>query len=144
MSMPLGYGMSVVLSGSMDPALKVNDLVFIHETDEIKPGNIIVYKRDGDLIIHRVISVEGDTVITKGDANNVADEPFDISMVKGKMIGYLPGIGALVRLIKTPAGTAALLVVAVLLVEFSYRSEKKQDDKEMEDIRAEIERLKRE
>jgi signal peptidase I len=134
--------MSVVLSGSMDPALKVNDLVFIRETKDIKPGNVIVYERDGELIIHRVIIVDGDTVVTKGDANNAADEPFDISRVKGKMVGYLPGIGAIVRVIKTPPGTIALLLAASLLVEFSFRLEKQQDEEELENIRAEIERLK--
>jgi signal peptidase len=142
MPMPFGYGMSVVLSGSMDPALKVNDLVFIRETKEISPGNIIVYERDGELIIHRVIYVDGSTVITQGDANNAADEPFDISMVKGKMIGYIPGIGAIVRWIKTPFGTIVLLVAAVLLVELSYRRERGEEDEELNAIKDEIRRLK--
>jgi signal peptidase len=143
MPMPFGFGMSVVLSGSMEPALMVNDLVFICETKEIKPGNVIVYERDGELIIHRVLYVDGTTVLTKGDANNVADEPFDISMVKGKMLGYLPGIGAIVRAIKTPFGTVALLFAAVLLVELSFRREKKQDDEEIRAIEEEIRSLKR-
>jgi signal peptidase len=143
MPMPFGYGMSVVLSGSMDPVLKVDDLVFIHETKDITAGDIIVYERDGALIIHRVLSIDGDTVITKGDANNVEDEPVDISMVKGKMTGRIQGAGALIRKIKTPFGTMALLAAAVLLVEISYRRDKMQDGEDLEAIKEEIESLKK-
>jgi signal peptidase len=143
MPMPFGYGLSVVLSGSMEPALQVNDLVFIHETKDIEPGDIIVYQKNNELIIHRVVFLDGDTVTTKGDANNVEDAPFDISMVKGKMVGNIPGIGFMVRAVKTPIGTIALLAAAVLLIELSYRRDKRQDDEELEAIREEINRLKR-
>jgi signal peptidase len=142
MPMPFGFGMSVVLSGSMEPELNVDDLVLIHETKDITTGDIIVYEKNGELIIHRVIYVDQNTVITQGDANNVADDPFDISQVKGKLVGYIPGVGAIIRLIKMPVGTFALLAAAVILVELSYRREKRQDDKELEAIKEEIRNLK--
>jgi signal peptidase len=126
--MPFGYGMSVVLSGSMEPVLSVNDLVFIRETKNVQPGDIIVYESGGSLIIHRVLSTEGGVIITKGDANNVADEPFDLAAVKGKMIGHVPGVGALIRVLKTPAGTFALMAAAVLLIDLSCRPECGQDE----------------
>jgi signal peptidase len=138
MPMPFGFGISVVLSGSMKPALEVNDLVFIRETKEIIPGNVIVYESDGELVIHRVISVDGTTVTTKGDANNIADEPFDLSRVKGKMVFYLPFIGAVFRAIKTPLGTFGVLLAAVLLVELSFRRDRLRDEEELEGIRREI------
>jgi signal peptidase len=140
--MPFGYGASVVLSGSMEPVLSVNDLVLIKETQDIAPGDIIVYESGGALIIHRVQSVDGDTVTTRGDANNVADEPFDVSNVRGKMVAVFPVVGGLARILKTPVGTAALLAAAFVLIELSYRSERRQDDDEMEEIKAEIRRLK--
>jgi signal peptidase len=140
--MPFGFGASVVLSGSMEPVLSVNDLVLIKETQDIKPGDVVVYESGGELIIHRVQAVDGTTVTTKGDANNVADEPFDVSNVRGKMVAVFPVVGGLARILKTPAGTAALLVAAFVLIELSCRSECRQDDDEMEEIKAEIRRLK--
>jgi hypothetical protein len=85
--------------------------------------------------------VDGDTVTTRGDANNVADEPFDVSNVRGKMIAAFPAVGGLVRILKTPAGTISLLAAAIILIELSYR---RGDDKELDAIKAEICRLKKE
>lgn len=141
--MPFGYGASVVLSGSMSPTLAVNDLVILKETQDVNLGDIIVYDSGGSLIIHRVIDLNGETVTTQGDANNVADEPFDISQVRGKMIGAIPKLGALVLALKTPAGTVALLAAAIILIELSYRHESREDE-EIKAIKAEIRKLKEE
>jgi signal peptidase len=141
MPMPFGYGASVVLSGSMEPVLSVNDLVILKETQDVETGDVIVYESGSERIIHRVQSVDGDTITTKGDANNIADEPFDRSCVRGKMIASFPAVGGLVRILKTPAGTVVLLAAAFLLLEFSYRKESVEDD-EIREIREEIRRLK--
>jgi signal peptidase len=143
MPMPFGYGVSVVLSGSMEPNLSVNDLVIIKETQDVNVGDVIVYERNGELIIHRVLSVDGETIITQGDANNIADEPFDVSSVRGKMIASFPAVGGLVRILKTPAGTIVLLAAAIILIELSYRHQRKEDD-EIKEIKEEIRRLKEE
>jgi hypothetical protein len=100
-----------------------------------------VYESGSELIIHRVQDVDGDTITTKGDANSIADEPFDRSFVRGKMIAAFPAVGALVRLLKTPAGTIALLAAAFLLIELSYRRESVEDD-EIRELKEEIRRLK--
>jgi signal peptidase len=143
MPMPFGYGVSVVLSGSMEPYLSVNDLVLIRETDDVKVGDVVVYESEGNLIIHRIIEKNGDEIVTQGDANSVADAPFDISSLKGKMIAHIQAAGAVVRVIKTPFGTVVLLAAAILLIEFSYHKEREENDKELEEIREEIRRLQR-
>jgi signal peptidase len=142
MPMPFGYGICVVLSGSMEPVLAVDDLVFIRETQDIAVGDIIVYQSGQELIIHRVVGLDGQMVVTKGDANNVADEPFDLSAVKGKMTGRIPAVGALVRLLKKPVVVVAVLALAFYLMERSFRHEKKQGDEELEKIKEEIRALK--
>jgi signal peptidase len=141
MPMPFGYGVSVVLSGSMEPVLSVNDLVILKETQDVEIGDVIVYESGSELIIHRVQSVDGDTITTKGDANNIADESFDRSCIRGKMIASFPAVGGLVRTLKTPAGTIVLLAAAFLLLELSYRRESGEDD-EIRELKEEIRRLK--
>lgn len=142
MPMPFGWGASVVLSGSMEPALSVDDLVFIREQASYQAGDIVVYQ-DGDiLVIHRIISVEGDAIITQGDANNTADQPISQSAVKGKAVGQIPRVGAVVRFLKTPAGFFLLILAAVLLFELPYRKERKKTDEELQKIKDEIRRLK--
>lgn len=140
--MPFGYGTAVILSGSMEGTLSVNDLAVVHRQKEYEVGDIVVYEADGDLIIHRVIEKEGEKLVTKGDANNAPDAPIRLSDVKGKMIGHIPGVGGVVRRLKTPAGVFASLAVVVLLLEVSYWKEGSKEDEEQEKLREEIYRLK--
>lgn len=142
--MPFGYGMAVVLSGSMEPALSVDDLVLIHRQKSYVVGDIIVYQTGSELIIHRIVAIEGDELTTQGDANNTPDAPITLSNVKGKMIGHIPGIGMFIRGLKTPAGVIFVLAAAFILLELSYRREWGEEDVEQEKMREEISRLKKE
>ena len=144
MPMPFGVGAAIVLSGSMEPALSVNDLVIVKEQDSYQVDDIVVYQERNHMVIHRVISVGDDVLQTQGDANNVADEPVNLTCVKGKMIVQVPGVGIVVQLIKTPVGIFALFAMALYLMELSFRKEQKDDDDELERIRTEIRRLREE
>ena len=144
MPMPFGHGCAVILSGSMEPALKVNDLVFIREEENYAPGDIVVFQSGTDRIIHRIVSIDGETVLTRGDANPVADSPIHISQIKGVLVLRVPGLGALARVLKTPAGIIAVLALAVLLLEWSYRRERQEKDDTQEKIKEEIRRLRQE
>ncbi len=142
MPMPFGVGAAVVLSGSMRPTFSEGDLLFVVECDSYNVGDIIVFNADGILITHRIISADGDTVITKGDANGIADEPINIAAVKGKVVRYIPFAGYIVNIIKTPIATLVILILAVSLVERSFSTQKQRDQAQIDSIRAEIQKLK--
>lgn len=144
MPMPFGYGAAVVLSGSMEPTFSKDDLILVKKTDNIAIGDIVVYQSNNSLVVHRVVSIDDDVVITKGDANNIEDSSFDKSAIKGVVIGCIPSLGIIVNAIKTPAGTVVVLLCAFLLIELSFRKQKESDDKRIEEIKAEIRRLKEE
>ena len=144
MPMPFGYGAAVVLSGSMEPTFSKDDLIFVKKTDSIDTGDIVVYQSNNSLVVHRVVSMDGDMVVTKGDANNIEDSSFDKSAIKGVVVGSIPGLGIIVNAIKTPTGTVVVLLCAFLLIELSFRKQKESDDKRIEEIKAEIRRLKEE
>lgn len=66
-----------VVSGSMEPALSVGDIVRIKECDieKIKEGDIIVYEStEGKKIIHRVVLCTENGLLVKGDSNRYMDE----------------------------------------------------------------------
>lgn len=142
MPMPFGYGASIVLSGSMEPVLSVDDLVLVRKQDSYQTGDVVVYQDGSILVIHRIISVDGETVITQGDANNMADEPVMIADIKGRMIGYIPQVGGVVRFLQTPGGFLLLLAAAVVLFELPYYQARKKSDDELQKIKEEIRRLK--
>ena len=143
MPMPFGYGMSVVLSGSMESRLSVDDLVIIKATDNYKVNDIVLFQDGNSLVIHRIIEIDGDTVTTKGDANNVADEPINKSQIKGVLVYDIPGFGAVVNILKQPVFVILILAAAFLLTEFSYRKEKDNDTEELDEIKKMIEELKK-
>ena len=142
MPMPFGYGAAVVLSGSMEPVLSVNDLIIAKETEEYALGDMVVFQDGDSVVVHRVVALDEETVQTKGDANNVADAPIGREMVKGKVIAHIPEAGYVVTFLKTPVGIFTVLAAAVALMELSYRKEKQKDDDELERIKAEIRKLK--
>lgn len=144
MPMPFGMGMAVVLSGSMEPTLKTNDVIIVRETNDYAVGDVVVYQSGNTLIVHRMIARDGETVVTQGDANNVADTPIEVSVIKGEVIAHVPGLGLAVNALKTPAGILILLIAAFTMTELSFRKEKDKDEKELEAIKTEIRRLKEE
>ena len=149
--MPLGFGAAVVQSGSMEPTYCKGDLLFIKPAAQYAVGEIVVYQSGGSLVVHRILSLDGSTVITQGDANNAPDAPFDVSCIKGRVVGRIPAIGLAIDFFKTPLGILLLLGLAILLVELSFRRAKNRPApppdrpaSEADLLRAEIEALKKE
>lgn len=97
------YPMAAITSGSMWPALSEGDLVFIEGTEkkDLHVGDIIVFRNavGGTFTIHRIVRLEEDTLVTKGDANFSEDEPVPYARVVGKnpvVFGYqarIPKLG---------------------------------------------------
>ena len=140
--MPFGVGSSVVLSGSMEPELSVGDLLIIVKRDEYCIEDVVVYQDGVTAITHRIVSITDDEVITRGDANNTDDSPIKPKQIKGEVVLAIPFVGYAVNAIKTPIGTLCILALAIFLLERSFRITKQKDEKELDDIKAEIEKLK--
>lgn len=140
--MPFGVGAAVVLSGSMEPALSVGDLLIVAESDSYAVGDVVVFQDERIAVTHRIVSMTEEEVITRGDANNTDDEPMEPNRIKGKVVLAIPLVGHLVNLIKTPVGTICILAAAIFLLERSFHEERRRDDEELDAIRAEIEKLK--
>ena len=142
MPMPFGIGTSVVLSGSMEPELSVDDLIIVKKHDTYNVGDVIVYQSNGTLIVHRIIEMNGEEIIAQGDANNTPDDPINLESIKGKVEFSVPFIGKIIRLIKTPIGIIIIIAAAILLMELSFKREKEKDSDDIEKIKEEIRRLK--
>ena len=77
------YYFLTIGSGSMRDKIDVGDVVIVkklkqNELNQIQVGNVLVFKMDNKVIVHRVIDIKKDkdgvlAFKTKGDANNEAD-----------------------------------------------------------------------
>lgn len=82
-----GIGALIVVTGSMEPTINSKEMIIIREQKEYSKNDIITYKDFlGKLITHRIIDIDGEYVVTKGDSNNAEDEIIKISSIQGKVI----------------------------------------------------------
>ena len=142
--MPFGVGASVVLTGSMEPTLRVNDLVVVKRADEYNVGDIVVFQQGNQLIIHRIIDKNDEEakITTKGDANNIDDGQIPVSAVKGKYSFRVPFVGLIVKGLKTVPGIIIVLGLSAFLMIRSWRNERMESDKDLDDLRKQIAELK--
>ena len=72
---PFGIEVLRVMSDSMNPVFKKNDIIIIQEQNEYKVGDIVAYiADDGNIVTHRIIEENENGFYTKGDNNNTKDE----------------------------------------------------------------------
>ncbi len=143
--MPFGVGLSVVVSGSMEPVLSVNDMIIVRPAKSYAVDDIVVFQTPTGLVVHRIVEIDGETVVTMGDANApTKDEPIQMRDIKGRVVASIPLVGLLVDMIKSLPGTLAILALAAYLYWKSLKKERAADNEELDTIRAEIERLKTE
>lgn len=111
-----GYSQMIVISGSMEPAISVGDMVIVHETGDYQPGDVITYYDGSAYVTHRLTEKIGDRYITQGDANNAPDEPVLAEQIIGKVVVAIPKAGKLILFLRTPAGIVMLAVLGYALI----------------------------
>ncbi|MBQ4250664.1 MAG: signal peptidase I [Ruminococcus sp.] len=156
-----GYTLQRVSSGSMVPELEVGDVILsrnLREGDALNEGDIITFDGSDQFgevnVTHRVIVVPHDEngvvmLQTKGDANDIADNPIEFSRVKSIVLKKLSFLRTIYDMFLSPWGL--LIFIALLLLVFfdelmniikiatgNYRDE---DEESISEI---IERIQRE
>ena len=79
-----GFRIYRVISGSMQPALQIGDVIIVKKSNNYYERDIITYSNGLTTITHRIIAINNDEVITKGDANEVDDKPINKEQIIGK------------------------------------------------------------
>lgn len=95
----LGVRPAVISGVSMEPALAVGDVVFTREVapEALRVGDVIRYRNGQAAIMHRIVEIDSGrkspVFITKGDNNNVADNPVLAQQIEGKVVFTIPKAG---------------------------------------------------
>ena len=79
-----GFRIYRVISGSMQPAFQIGDVIIVKKSNNYSERDIITYSNGLTTITHRIIAINNDEVITKGDANEVDDKPINKEQIIGK------------------------------------------------------------
>jgi len=76
-----------VTGASMIPAIWPGDVITVHSCDmgDLQPGEIVLYRREGTLVAHRIAWIRGDLLSTRGDALQHDDLPIGESEIVGKV-----------------------------------------------------------
>jgi len=120
-----GWGTHAVMSGSMEPTLKVGGMIVTkpEKLDNIKVGDMITFQTEGgQKVTHRVVDiVETNGQLnfkTKGDANKEPDPNFVSS--KGdemrKVVFHVPYLGFAAQFMKSKGAFLFLVGIPALIL----------------------------
>lgn len=112
-----GYGLGVIISGSMTGTINVDDMVLTKRQKEYYVGDIIMFHEEQLLITHRIVGKTDEGFITKGDANNVEDSTVVVpSAICGKIVKIIPKAGKVVALLRSPIGLCMIAIIGFALI----------------------------
>ena len=127
---PPKYNAYVVLTGSMLPSIKVEDVVITKRVEpaDLKEGDIITFASSderfyGTIITHRIKKKYYDsttkkyTYVSKGDNNNVEDNALvEQDNIHGKVIMKIPKLGYLQIFLASKGGWILVILLPCLAV----------------------------
>ena len=120
-----GYRMYVIVSKSMEPEIKVGDVIISKEYkgQELKVGDVVTYLgKEGDLkgriVTHKVVEVSTDQtrIVTKGVANQIADPEITPTDIRAVMVKKTVVIGAIYSVITTTWGFISLVILPMVIM----------------------------
>ena len=111
-----GYTGGTIVSGSMEPAIKIGDYVVVNVDKEYKVGDVVMFKRGNAYIAHRVLEIHDDYIITKGDNNETEDVEIPRNTVVGPVVNVFKGIGLFLMLISRYKILVLIIVVLVIIL----------------------------
>lgn len=118
-----GFRIYRVISGSMQPALQIGDVIIIKKANNYDEKDIITYDNGLTTITHRIKSINGDEIITEGDANDAPDKPITKDRILGKYFFRISTFSVFSIMLtgKTIYLIMVLVLFAILLFAISDR-----------------------
>ena len=111
-----GFGNAIIVSGSMEPAIAVGDLIVIRKQKTYETGDVVTFEQTG-YITHRIVEKTENGYVTQGDANNARDAEITLSQISGKVVVTVPKIGKAIRFFQGPFGCLILILGLAAMIE---------------------------
>ena len=125
-----GYTYFQVETGSMEDTIKIEDIVIIKLNDEIGINDIITFKQNDAFITHRVIKIDDEKLITKGDNNNANDEPISKNDVIGKVVYIVQDVGVWKKVFSDIQVIIPMTItIIIFIILICYKEKVKQEQR---------------
>lgn len=128
----MGITPTIVSSGSMEPLIPTGSICFIDTKfpfEELKVGDVIVYKQPTQKVIHRIVEKGVEEYKTKGDANKYID---GLSTTRenyyGKYIFSIPKAGYFIHELQYTTGKIMFVIGIIVLYLLCYSLNRKDED----------------
>lgn len=122
-----GYSIFSTETGSMSPTMEKGDIVIVKIGEQAKEKDIITYKRDNVFITHRIIKIDGDSIIAKGDSNNTQDEEITKDAIIGKVVFIINNVEVWKSVFSDISVIIPVFITVILLIILvSYKEKKKE------------------
>ena len=125
------YSLYTIISGSMNPVIKVYDVILTTRIDDpstIKVGDIITFLSTSSIsrdmvVTHRVLEIRKNPngsleFVTKGDNNKVNDPSEPASKLVGKKVFCIPKVGIAIHMMKNHFLQIILIIVSLSIMVF--------------------------
>ena len=127
----LGYKAYIVNTNSMEPTIKVGDIVIIKKVkaEKLNQGDVITFTQEGEVITHRITKIETEEkstqYVTKGDNNNAEDTlKIKYEDIIGKEILTIPQLGKAMQLLDSKI--ILLIIILIILICAFVKIQKKE------------------
>lgn len=113
-----GYALLEVVSGSMEETIKIGDLIIIDlNYEDYKVDDIATFRdENGTFVTHRIIEVNENGYVTKGDNNDSNDQGIRVKEeMVGKYVFRLPMMGLILSSLKNPISLVMILLVGIVV-----------------------------
>lgn len=145
----LGYKAYIINTNSMEPTIKVGDIVIIkkNKPEMLNQGDVITFTQNGEVITHRITKIEesenNTRYITKGDNNNTEDS-FNVTYqdIIGEEVLIIPYLGKIME--KLDSKIILLIVILIILIyafikiQKNEKLENRREKKKIEEIKNKV------
>jgi signal peptidase len=126
-----GYKPLVIVSGSMEPILKVGGILYYKNIplNDYKKDDILVYRIPDHNVSHRIVEINNNSFLTKGDVNEYLDNPVYHNQILGKGTNFsIPLIGYYANFIYNHKYLLYISIFVVVIDYCCYAIKKNDED----------------
>ena len=129
-----GYKSYVITSASMEPEIKLGDVIVSKVTKQqnLQKGDVITFKKNQDVITHRIVDIENNEekkyYVTKGDNNKYEDlEKIEYGQIEGKYIFKISKLGKFIILLDNKIVILIIMLAILILCFMKIQKDEKKE-----------------